>query len=182
MGARSRVSLFGMRILPLSFVLALAACGGSAPKTDSPAAPAPPASATPAAPAPATPAETVTPAKTASPEAPKFATMTKEQKLDHMKNVVSPRVGKVFQEADAKKYANFGCATCHGAKKANPHDHLPKLTLSNGGFEKLQKSKPEIMKLMADKVVPEMAAAMNEKPYDPATKQGFGCAGCHTVD
>jgi hypothetical protein len=27
-----------------------------------------------------------------------------------------------------------------------------------------------------------MANAMGAKPFDPATHQGFGCAGCHTVN
>lgn len=107
--------------------------------------------------------------------------MTKEQKLEHMKMVVAPKMAKVFQDADAKKYKSFGCQTCHGAKGGDPHKILPKLTMSNGGMEKLQKAKPAAFKFMAEKVVPEMAAALNEKPFDPATKQGFGCAGCHTV-
>ena len=42
--------------------------------------------------------------------------------------------------------------------------------------------KSEVANFMATKVVPAMAAAMGEKPYDPATHQGFGCAGCHTVE
>ena len=45
-------------------------------------------------------------------------------------------------------------------------------------FEK----KPEISKFMAEQVVPHMATAMGMKPFDPATKEGFGCGGCHTVN
>jgi hypothetical protein len=127
-----------------------------------------------------TPASTPEPA--AHPAAPSFDSMTKEQKIEHMKTVVTPRLGKVFREADEKHYKDFSCTTCHGAKKEDPHKFLPKLTLSGGGFEKLTKAKPAVMKFMGEKVVPEMAAAMNEKPYDPATKQGFGCGGCHAVN
>jgi hypothetical protein len=100
-----------------------------------------------------------------------------------MMTKVVPNVGKIFKEHDAKKYGQFGCATCHGGQKhEDPQKVLPKLTFSNGGFEKLSKSKPEMMKLMGEKVLPAMAAALGEKPYDPATKQGFGCNGCHAVD
>ena len=45
----------------------------------------------------------------------------------------------------------------------------------------MQAKKPEIVKFMSEKVVPDMANALGEKPFDPATKQGFGCAGCHEV-
>ena len=44
------------------------------------------------------------------------------------------------------------------------------------------KDKAEISKFMHEKVVPEMAAAMGQKPYDPATKTGFGCMNCHAVE
>ncbi len=119
----------------------------------------------------------------ATTEAPKFDTLPKDKKVEIMMTKVVPNVGKDFKEFNAKRYEKFGCATCHGPnKKSDPHDVLPKLTMSNGGAEKLAKSKPEIMKFMSEKVVPHMAEAMGEHAYDPATKQGFGCAGCHTIN
>ncbi|MBX3227577.1 MAG: hypothetical protein KIT84_14580 [Labilithrix sp.] len=115
--------------------------------------------------------------------APKFDDLPKDKKVEVMMTKVVPNVGKVFKEHDAKRYEKFGCATCHGpSKKQDPRDVLPKLTMSNGGHEKLMKAKPAIMKFMGEKVVPEMASALGEKPFDPATKQGFGCAGCHKID
>jgi hypothetical protein len=116
-------------------------------------------------------------------KAPSFDDLPKEKKVEVMMTRVVPNVGKLFKDHNAKKYEKFGCVTCHGpTKKEDPHKVLPKLTLSGGGYEKLSKSKPEVMKLMAEKVVPTMADALGEKPFDPATKQGFGCPGCHTVD
>jgi cytochrome c553 len=113
---------------------------------------------------------------------PKFDSLPKEKKVEIMSTKVVPNVGKDFKEFDAKRFATFGCATCHGPKKnEDPHKVLPKLTMSNGGFEKMQQKKPEIVKFMSEKVVPDMANALGEKPFDPATKQGFGCAGCHEV-
>jgi hypothetical protein len=114
-----------------------------------------------------------------------FDSLPKDKKVEVMATKVVPNVGKLFKEHDGKKFDKFGCQTCHGREKSNPQDPhkvLPKLTFSNGGFEKLSKSKPEMMKFMGEKVVPTMAAALGEKPFDPATKQGFGCGGCHTVD
>lgn len=164
---------------------ALLACGGSQP------APTPPAIEPPAAaPEPAPEADAGADASSEAPPAPaaegsRFDDLSHEAKLAVMKTKVMPNLGKVFKEHDAKKFGKFGCASCHGPNKdklADPHTVLPKLTLSNGGFEKLSKTKPAIMKFMEEKVVPEMAAALGEKPYDPATHQGFGCGGCHKVD
>jgi hypothetical protein len=42
--------------------------------------------------------------------------------------------------------------------------------------------KPAIMKFMGEQVVPAMATAMGEPPFDPATHKGFGCGGCHAVN
>ena len=173
----------------LSFlaVLGLAACGGAEP---APATPPAGAGAT-AAPV----AQTAAPATTAAPAATTaapaaasapaaampFKAMTHDQQLAHMKTVIQPTMGKLFTAFDGKKYGDFGCGTCHGAKKEDPHKALPKLTLSGDGFKKLAAEKPAIMKFMGEQVTPAMATAMGEKPFDPATHQGFGCGGCHTV-
>jgi hypothetical protein len=173
------------------FTAAAVACGGSDPAPTTPANATPSASsaASSADPAPkATPSASASSAssadaKPAAPAQPMFATLSTDKKAEVMLTKVVPNVGKEFKAHDSKKFEKFGCATCHGPqKKDDPHKVLPKLTLSNGGFEKLAKAKPEMMKFMSEKVVPTMADALGEKPYDPATKQGFGCAGCHTVN
>ena len=151
-----------MRVSPhsLSFlaVLVLAACGGA--ELPAASATAPPTGA--------------------------FDSWTKEQKLQHMRTVIQPTMGGLFKAFDGAKYADFGCRTCHGKTMEDPHKALPKLTASGDGLKKLTAEKPEvikpeIMKFMSEQVTPTMAKAMNEKPYDPATHQGFGCGGCHTV-
>ena len=170
---------------------ALLACGGSQPAANPPApstdvdASAPvdtDTSAEAGAPTSSDGVDGGTPSVAAT-DAPKFDDLPKDKKVEVMATKVVPDVGKLFKEHNAKKFDKFGCATCHGPqKKDDPHKVLPKLTLSNGGYEKLSKQKPEMMKFMGEKVVPAMAAALGEKPFDPATKQGFGCAGCHTVE
>jgi hypothetical protein len=182
-----------MRLSPpaLSLIgaLALAACGGAEPTATTPAAAAPaataaataaaPVAAAPsAAPAPAAPAAAPVPATTGQVA---FSTMSKDQQFQHMKAVIRPQMGKLFQDYDAKAYGDFGCGTCHGANKEDTHKALPKLTLSGNGFQKLSTEKPAVMKFMAEKVTPTMASWMGEKPFDPATHQGFGCGGCHSV-
>jgi cytochrome c551/c552 len=161
----------------------LAACGGSQP---APSTPAPdtstPKETTPAADAGATSAtgggETPAPAAKSG-----FDALSADKKVEVMATKVVPNVGKLFKEHDSAKFGKFGCATCHGPKKdQDPKAFLPKLTLSNGGFEKLAKAKPEMVKFMAEKVTPAMASALGEKPFDPATHTGFGCNGCHAVE
>ncbi|HVJ92081.1 MAG TPA: hypothetical protein VM580_19910 [Labilithrix sp.] len=117
-----------------------------------------------------------------APQASHFDSLSKDKKLEIMASKVVPSVGKLFKEHNKAKFEKFGCATCHGPEKKDPRQFLPKLALSNGGFEQLSKAKPEMMAFMAEKVVPAMAAALGEQPYDPATKKGFGCGGCHTVE
>lgn len=174
---------------------AVAACGGGQPEATTPSTP----SATPsgsASAAPATSGSAAAPATSASaapaasgsaaaatPEAGAVWSkdMTKDQKVAFMKAHVVPRMSKVFQAADAKKYAEFGCKTCHGPQYKDPQVFLPKLQMKDGKITAFE-TKPQLAKFMAEKVTPEMAAAMGQKPYDPATKQGFGCGGCHTVE
>lgn len=99
-----------------------------------------------------------------------------------MKAHVMPRMSKVFQAADAAKYAAFTCKTCHGPEfKPSPKDFLPKLVIKDGKPTAMA-DHPEVVKFMAEKVVPEMAATLGKAPYDPKTHQGFGCGGCHAIE
>jgi hypothetical protein len=160
--------------------LALSACGGAEPAATTPAATgAPVASGAPAA---TPPAATAAAAAAIAPLTGPFDSGSNEQKLNHMKTVIQPTMGAIFKTYDGKKYGEFGCRTCHGEKKEDPHRALPKLTLSGDGFKKLAAEKPELMKFMSEQVTPAMAKAMNDKPYDPATHKGFGCGGCHSVN
>jgi hypothetical protein len=99
-----------------------------------------------------------------------------------MKAVVTPTMAKLFQAADGKRYADFGCKTCHGNKKQDPHVVIAPLTLSGDGFKKLATAKPEVVKFMAEQVTPAMVKAMGAQAYDPVTHKGFGCGGCHKVN
>jgi hypothetical protein len=107
--------------------------------------------------------------------------MTKDQQVAFMKKNVVPEMGPVFKAYDAKRYAEFGCKTCHGPKFKLPKDYLPKLIFSKEGKLVSPADEPELAKFMGEQVMPHMAAAMGLKPFDMTTHTGFGCGGCHTV-
>lgn len=101
-----------------------------------------------------------------------------------MKTVVVPRMKSVFQKQDAEHFAEFGCQTCHGAGAKQgrfkmPNAALPALNPA-GGFKVHMDEHPNDTKFMMEQVVPEMAAALGESPFDPKTGEGFGCFECHT--
>lgn len=156
-----------------SLVSLATACGGPDMAPAVPSGPsAPSATALPSATAPAT-------AAAAEPTTWKETT-SKDQKLAFMKAKVLPAMAKVMAPEGSKR-PDVTCKTCHGPNYADPKAFLPKLTMKDGKITAFAE-KPEVANFMATKVVPAMAAAMGEKPYDPATHQGFGCAGCHTIE
>lgn len=100
-----------------------------------------------------------------------------------MKNVVMPRMGELFRSANAQRYADMNCGTCHGsgARSGNfrmPSPDLPKLDPTDG-FAAHQHEAPEVTRFMMEQVVPRMAELLGEAPYDPAKGAGFGCFDCH---
>lgn len=172
---------------------ALSACGGSqaAPEAAPPAAVAPPPA--PAEPAKAPPPEAPKPeaaAPTPPPAEPvkpsiNWDAMSHEERLEHMKTVVMPKMKELFASVDAKRYGDMKCGTCHGDGAKNqtfkmPNPKLPKLSFTDH-FKKHMDKNPVVTKFMMEKVVPEMASLLGEPVFDPATKKGFGCAECHIV-
>ena len=148
-------------VVIVCIVPVLISCGGAQPPAETP-----PSSAAPVAGVP-------------------WKDMNREQRLDHMKKVVFPRMKSEFSDFDPK-FASMTCATCHGdgAKDGSfkmPNPQLPKLSAA-GGFQKHMEKTPAITQFMMGKVLPDMASLLAEQPYDMKTKQGFACADCHTVE
>ena len=108
--------------------------------------------------------------------------LSMQEKAAFMKAHVVGPLGEAFKAGDAKKYtAGVNCTTCHGPQLKDTKEALPHLTLKDGKITSFAEA-PEVSKYMAEKIVPAMASALGKAPYDPATHQGFGCAGCHAVD
>ena len=139
----------------------------------------PPATSDANASAPATSASAAPAAK------PAWKDMKADQRKEYMKTVVLPKMKEEFVAFNAHAYGDMNCVTCHGdsAKDGSfkmPNPKLPKLPSDEAGFKALMKKKPEVTKFMGSKVVPAMAEMVGESPYNPETKQGFGCFECHT--
>lgn len=154
-----------------------AACGGA---QSHPSSEMPPAAKAPAADAPASePSAAEVPAS----ETKAFHDMAPGERIDFMKNVVMPHMKEHFQSANAERYAEMNCATCHGAGAKQGHFHMPSPDLPaldpTDGFAAHRNAAPEVTTFMMEKVVPEMARLLGEEPYNPETGQGFGCFDCH---
>lgn len=191
-----------MRFVHGSFVLSAAmagalclavACGGGAPPPET-AATQPTAAAEEKKPEEAKPEEAKPEEKKPEeakpeekkPEAKAWKDMGPDQKKEHMKSVVMPKLGALMKEFDPKEFAEVKCSTCHGegAKEGKfemPNPKLPKLDRTNG-FAKHKKKHAKMLEFMMQKVTPAMAEALGTTPFDPATKTGFGCSGCHVVE
>ena len=115
--------------------------------------------------------------------------MSDKQKGEFMKKKVVPAMAKTFQEFDAKKYADFGCKTCHG-KGADDHSFKmpnPDILALPGpddkeAFKPIYQKNPAMVTFMGGKVMPQMAKLLGAEPFDYKNPKpdAFSCLGCHT--
>lgn len=162
-----------------SAAFALALAGAFACASPPPPAEAPPAS-EPPGPMPDAQAESMSDEPAPAEKKKKFDDMDPGERMQLMKTVVMPTMKKAFQEFDAKEFADFSCATCHGPGAKEGKFDMPTASLPALDKEEIEEH-PEMTKFMSEKVVPQMAEILGEEPYDHETGQGeFGCMNCHT--
>jgi hypothetical protein len=113
--------------------------------------------------------------------------MSHDERLALMKTAVLPQMKKSFQHFDAKQFADFSCATCHGAGTKNgkfemPNPELPQFPKDKGGFSSAARKHPATMQFMVHGVAPEMAAILGLPLWDSQNPSGFGCGNCHVMN
>ena len=136
------------------------------------------------APATETPAEEAPATEAEAPEK-KWHELKGRERGAFMKNVVTPTMGALLKQMNAEEFAEVDCKTCHGkdpkaVKFKMPSPDLHKLDPSDN-FAHEKADHPEEVKFMMEVFTPKMVELLGEKPYDPATGEGFGCFSCHTM-
>jgi len=95
--------------------------------------------------------------------------LDRSQRKRFMERVVVPTMRPLFAGFDGKRFADFGCKTCHGRghdfKMPNPE--LFALTPT------VETDKPAFFKFMTSEVKPEMAKLLGLSETD------FACTTCH---
>lgn len=110
-----------------------------------------------------------------------FDKLTHEEKMDFMKKQVVPTMKPLFIEFDKKKYANFGCKTCHGKDPVKAKYKMPNDSIAKLDFAKLKEGKqsPKAAEWMGKVVKPTMAKLLQMSEYTEENPTGFGCLHCH---
>ncbi|HMG24924.1 MAG TPA: hypothetical protein VK607_26490 [Kofleriaceae bacterium] len=132
------------------------------------------------------PASTTTPkegegATVALPDAP-FDDLDHDQRIEFMKQKVVPAMKPIYQNHDAKDFAQFGCVTCHGAQAKEGHFDMPNPKLPKLNFNDMSKFKKEDIEWMEKEVLPTMAKILGQPMYSKDNPKGFGCLECHTLE
>ncbi len=148
------------RLFALMLFMVVASCGGSAPNVDH--------------------AEE----ELSGPPQP-WAEMDQAARTVYMAQRVVPTMKPLFQAYDAERFADFSCATCHGANAggtfAMPNPDI--LALSPTGSpeqHQMVRDYPEGVRFMFNQVLPTMKTLLGAQEYDAEAQTGFSCYACHT--
>ncbi len=107
--------------------------------------------------------------------------MTHEQRGHFMAEVVMPAMQPLFQNHDSTRYADFSCATCHGANAHEVNFVMPNgiHPLTHADVMATFQSQDPAATWMTQQVWPEMARLIGEPQFNPETGTGFSCMNCH---
>lgn len=144
-------------------VLIAAACGSSQPTTTTAKPP------------------TTEAAVATLPDVP-FDDLDHDQREEFMKQKVVPTMTPIFKNHDPKKYANFGCDTCHGEDFIKGDFEMPNPKLPKLNFADMSKFKPADIEWMKTQVWPTMGKLLKEPLYSESNPEGFNCTTCHTQE
>lgn len=150
-----------MKLL-VACILVLAACGSKSPT-------------------PSNPKEGGEEATVTLPDVP-FDKLDHDQRIAFMKQKVVPVMKPIFQNHDAKDFAEFGCKTCHGEQAKDGHFDMPNPKLPKLNFKDMSKFKKEDLEWMKNEVLPTMGKTLGLPLHSNDNPKGFGCLNCHTQE
>ena len=107
---------------------------------------------------------------------------THEQRMDWMGLQVFPKMKGVFTQFDAERFSGFACQTCHGDDMEIVDFKMPNKLYALPRTDTIKSARDydaKVTEFMLSTVTPKMAELLDMQPYDPATKSGFSCFGCH---
>ena len=112
------------------------------------------------------------------------ARLERRRAADEDELLLGAREGDVDPAGVAEEFAEVDCKTCHGkdpkaAEFKMPSPDLHKLDPADN-FAHEKADHPDEVKFMMEVFTPKMVELLGEKPFDPATGEGFGCFSCHT--
>ena len=110
---------------------------------------------------------------------------THEQRMDWMGLQVFPKMKGVFTQFDAERFSSFACQTCHGDDMEIVDFKMPNKLYALPRTDTIKSARDydaKVTEFMISTVTAKMAELLDMQPYDPATKSGFGCFGCHPVE
>ena len=110
-----------------------------------------------------------------------FDKLDHDQRIEFMKQKVVPAMAPLFKQHDEKKFAEFGCKTCHGKQAETGHFDMPNAELPKLDFADLSKFKKEDLEWMGKEIKPAMAKLLQQPEFTPENPKGFGCLECHTA-
>ena len=96
-----------------------------------------------------------------------FALLDRAQRIQFMNERVVPELAPLFRAFDARRFADFGCATCHGDDRtyAMPNPALPPLHADRARHD------ARTVAWMTDVIRPTMARLLGDDSLD--------CMRCH---
>jgi hypothetical protein len=109
-----------------------------------------------------------------------FEDLDQDQRVEFMKQKVVPVMKPLFQDHDPKRFAEFGCPTCHGAQAKDGHFDMPNPKLPKLNLGDLSKFKKEDVDWMAKQIHPTMGRILNLPLASKDNPKGFSCLACHT--
>jgi cytochrome c553 len=153
-----------MNSAPFVLALALVAISGCAPRERTPIAP---------------PVKSGVPS--VKPADDEWKATSWEERHDVMTWRVLPHFGRAFQTFEHAASPSLACTSCHGkdaeAVGYKMPNGLPALDPAHLPDPKTNAT----ARFMFEVVTPDMAEILGRPVFDPATKQGFSCFGCHPV-